>query len=204
MDLYEALRRRKMVRAYRTDPIDPEVLERVLRAGLRGPSAGFTQGVDLLVLESEADRDAFWAAETTEQWRGTHIDHRLTRQAPVIVLPLTGSKPYTDRYSEPDKAPAGLQDAGTWPVPFWWFDAGAAVMGILLAAAAEGLGALFMGVFRGTTDLREAYGFPDSIQPAGAVLLGYPLPDRPSPSLARGHRPVGNQVHRSRYATPWS
>ncbi|HUZ43342.1 MAG TPA: nitroreductase family protein [Acidimicrobiales bacterium] len=192
-----------MVRAFRPDPIDAIVLDRVIRAGLRGPSAGFTQGVDLLVLSDPADRAAFWAAETDMQWRDAHPDHEATRQAPVIVLPLTGAEPYTRRYSEPDKAAAGLEDAGAWPVPFWWFDAGAAVMAILLAATAEGLAALFMGVFRGETDLRDAFAIPAGLAPAGAVLLGHPAPDRPSPSLARGHRPVGQRVHDGHFGRPW-
>ncbi|HVA42140.1 MAG TPA: nitroreductase family protein [Acidimicrobiales bacterium] len=203
MELYESLRKRRMVRAFEPDPIDPVVLDRVVQAGLRGPSAGFTQGVDLLVLSDQADRAAFWAAETDRQWRDAHPDHETTRRAPVIALPLTGAEPYTRRYSEPDKAAAGLQDAAAWPVPFWWFDAGAAVMAILLAATAEGLGALFMGVFRGETALREAFAIPAGLAPAGAVLLGYPAHDCPSPSLARGHRPVGHRVHDGRFGRAW-
>ncbi|MHB1445688.1 MAG: nitroreductase family protein [Acidimicrobiales bacterium] len=204
MELYESLRKRRMVRAFQPDPIDPAVLDRVVQAGLRGPSAGFTQGVDLLVLSDQADRAAFWAAETDLQWRRAHPGHEATRRAPVIVLPLTGAQPYTSRYSEPDKAGAGLQDADAWPVPFWWFDAGAAVMAILLAAAAESLAALFMGVFRGETDLREAFAIPAALAPAGALLLGHPAPDRPSPSLARGHRPVAQRVHDGRFGRGWS
>jgi len=192
-----------MVRAFRPDPIEPEILDRVLRAGLRGPSAGFTQGVDLLVLTEESDRDIFWEAETDAQWRQAHPGHAATRQAPVIVLPLTGSAPYTGRYSEPDKAASGLDRREAWPVPYWWFDAGAAVMAMLLAAANEQLAALFMGVFRGQSALRAAFAFPDSLSPAGALLLGRGAPDRPSPSLARGHRPVGQRVHQGRYGRSW-
>jgi nitroreductase len=203
VDLYESLRRRRMVRAFRPDPIDPATLDRVLRAGLRGPSAGFTQGVDLLVLLDEADRRAFWDAETDPAWRDGHPDHAAARRAPVIILPVTGPGPYTERYSEPDKAKAGLQQAGAWPVPFWWFDAGAAVMAILLAATAEGLAALFMGVFHGEDAVGRIFGLPEGLAPAGAVLLGHGAADRPSPSLARGHRPVGERVHVSRYGRSW-
>ena len=203
MELYQALGRRRMVRAFHPDPIEPAVLDRVLRAGLRGPSAGFTQGVDLLVLTEEQDRHTFWEAETDPQWRSAHPDHAATRRAPAIVLPLTGSAPYTKRYSEPDKSASGLGRADAWPVPFWWFDAGAAVMAMLLAATAEDLAALFMGVFRGEAALREAFGFPEGLCPAGALLLGRGAPDRPSPSLARGHRPVGRRVHLGRYGRSW-
>ena len=192
-----------MVRAFHPDPIEPAVLDRVLRAGLRGPSAGFTQGIDLLVLTEESDCTLFWEAETDADWRRDHPGHARTRQAPAIVIPLTGSAPYTLRYSEPDKAPSGLGRAESWPVPFWWFDAGACVMAMLLAATAEGLAALFMGIFRGESSLRERFGFPPDLSPAGALLLGRGAPDRPSPSLARGHRPVPDRVHLARYGRSW-
>jgi nitroreductase len=203
VELYEALGRRRMVRAFHPDPIEPSVLDRVLRAGLRGPSAGFTQGVDLLVLTEESDRNLFWEAETDARWRQAHPGHDATRRAPVIVLPLTGSGPYTARYSESDKAASGLGRSGAWPVPFWWFDAGAAVMAMLLAATSEHLAALFMGVFRAEPALRAAFAIPDSLSPAGALLLGRGAPDRPSPSLARGHRPVGQRVHQGLYGRSW-
>ena len=52
MELADVLARRRMVRRYDPDvPVDPEALEAVLAAALRAPSAGFTQGVSLLVLD---------------------------------------------------------------------------------------------------------------------------------------------------------
>ena len=35
--------------------------------------------------------------------------------------------------------------------------------------------------------------------PIGAVALGWPAPDEPSPSLARGRRPLDDVVHRGRW-----
>lgn len=192
-----------MVRAFRPEPVPDDVLREVLRAGLRGPSAGFTQGLELLVLTSPADRALFWEAETDPQWRARHPDHEGTRRAPVVILPLTGSGPYTRRYGQADKARSGLDRAEAWPVPFWWFDAGCAVMAMLLAAVDAGLGALFMGVFRAQPRLEAEFGIPAALSPAGALLLGYPAPDRPGPSLRRGRRPVAEQVHAGRYGTGW-
>lgn len=204
MELSDALRRRRMVRAFQPAPVPGDVLGRVLSAGLRIPSAGFTQGVELLVLQSEADRAAFWELETDPGWRAAHPHHEATRRAPVLVLPLTGPEPYTRRYSEPDKAGAGLERAEAWEVPFWWLDAGCSVMAMLLTAVDEGLGALFMGLFRSRAAVAEIFGVREGLEVAGALLLGWPAPDRPSPSLARGRRPMAQQVHSGRYGRPWS
>ena len=50
MELSEAVRRRRMVRNYPDEPIDADVLDRVLAAARRAPSAGNTQALDLLVV----------------------------------------------------------------------------------------------------------------------------------------------------------
>jgi nitroreductase len=204
VETYEALRRRRMVRAFEDREVPREALARVLEAGRRAPSAGFSQGVELLVLETAGDREAFWEAATDAAWRAAHPRHEQTRRAPVIVVPLTGPGPYVERYSEPDKAGSGLDDEAGWPVPFWWVDAGFAVMAMLLAAVDEGLGALFMGVFRGEEAVRRAYGLPEEVRPVGAVLMGWPAPDRPSPSLARRRRERAAQVHAGRYGVAWT
>ena len=52
-----------MIRSYdaaRTVPA--EALDAILDAALRAPSAGFTQGVSLLVLSSATERETFWQA----------------------------------------------------------------------------------------------------------------------------------------------
>jgi len=203
METYAALRRRRMVRAFEARDVEGTVLARVLEAGRRAPSAGFTQGVELLVLRDPADRAAFWDAETDASWRAVHPDHARTRLAPAIVIPLTGSEPYTRRYSEPDKAGSGLSLADAWPVPFWWVDAGMAVMAMLTAAVDEGLGALFTGVFRGAPALRARFGLPDDLEVVGALLLGWPGAEPSGATRRRSRRPGADQVHEGGYGTPF-
>ncbi len=53
MEFAEVLRRRRMIRSYdAARPVPADALDAVLAAALRAPSAGFTQGVSLLVLSS--------------------------------------------------------------------------------------------------------------------------------------------------------
>jgi nitroreductase len=60
MDFQQVVQRRRMVRAFREEPLPHEVIERVLANGNRAPSAGFTQGYAFLVLEEASDRGRFW------------------------------------------------------------------------------------------------------------------------------------------------
>ena len=60
MDLTEVLRRRHMVRAFRPDPIPSDLLDRVLGAARRAPSAGNSDGTDLIVLEGSEETERYW------------------------------------------------------------------------------------------------------------------------------------------------
>ena len=52
MEFAEVVRRRRMVRRFDRRPVPREVIDRILDVARRGPSAGFAQGVDFLVLDT--------------------------------------------------------------------------------------------------------------------------------------------------------
>ncbi|MCL1594970.1 MAG: nitroreductase family protein, partial [Actinomycetia bacterium] len=56
MEFRDALTGRHMVRNYTDEPVDPDALARVVDAGVRSPSAGFSQGQRFVVVTNEAQR----------------------------------------------------------------------------------------------------------------------------------------------------
>lgn len=203
MEFSEVIRRRRMVRNYDPDrPIPEAVRDRLLATALRAPSAGFSQGWGFLVLETPGDRDRFWAATTDMADPHREPDAWLAalRRAPLLVVCFSHKDAYLDRYAEPDKGWAD-RDERRWPVPYWDIDAGFAAMLMLLDAVDQRLGACFFGVPPERIGaLREAFGVPAAFSPIGVVSVGYPAPDRRSPSLRRGHRPVDQVVHHGRWS----
>jgi nitroreductase len=199
VEFADVVRARRMVRNYDPDrPVPPDVVERLLAHAVRAPSAGFSQGWGFLALSDAADRDAFWAATTPP---GAPESRWLAgmRRAPLIVVPHSNKSVYLDRYAEPDKGWTD-RDESRWPVPYWHIDAGFASLLVLLTAVDEGLGACFFGIPPDrTTAYRDTFGVPADFTPIGAITVGYPAPDRRSPSLKRGHRPVDQVVHRGRW-----
>lgn len=195
MEFGDVLRRRRMVRSFEPTPVAAEVLDRILDAARRGPSAGFTQGVDFVVFEGPEQTGRYWDAALPPGERGSFPWSGLLG-APVLVLVLADKDAYLDRYAQPDKGWTDRSEAH-WPVPYWDVDAGMAAMIMLLAAVDEGLAALFFGVFSGWRRVREAFGIPARLRCVGVVALGHAGPDdRPSASLARGRRPFDDVVHR--------
>jgi nitroreductase len=202
----EVVRGRRMTRAFRPDPLPDGLLDEMVDLASRAPSAGKTQGWYAVVLEGD-DTSVFWDITLPEPRRATFRWQRLL-EAPVILLPFADPQAYVDRYAEPDKARTGLGTGPeAWPVPYWTVDASMAVMTLLLAAEDAGLGALFFGVFRGETQLRETLGVPDHLELLGAIALGFAANDADADdgagrSSARPRRRPDEIVSRGRWSPP--
>ena len=50
MEFAEVVRKRRMVRHFKPDPIDPATLDELMRLTERAPSAGFTQGQSFVLV----------------------------------------------------------------------------------------------------------------------------------------------------------
>src|SRR6478736_540891 len=86
MEFQDVVRRRKMVRSYSTEPVDPAVVDLALHNATRAPNAGFSQGWAFLVLDTPDDVRRFWVAASDDI---DHPDEWLTgmMRAPVVILP---------------------------------------------------------------------------------------------------------------------
>lgn len=197
MEFRDVIARRRMVRNYTASPVDPAAVERIVDAGRRAPSAGFSQGQAFVVVTDRADRAEIATLAGEARYVEAGFDPWISR-APVHVVVCASEEAYRRRYREPDKSPDGKEIE--WPVPYWWIDAGAALQNILLAAVDEGLAAGFLGchAMSGLADLLD---IPEEYSPIGVVTIGHPAPDQRSGSLSRGRRPVRDVIHRDRWSS---
>jgi nitroreductase len=200
MELVEAIRQRRMVRSFAPDPVDPDLVDTLLEDALRGPSAGNARGVAWVVLRG-AETAAYWDHATTPRWRRASPRYHGLSRAPVIALSLCSPEAYVERYREADKDGSGLgADAETWPIPYWFGDAGCSTMLLLLGVTGAGLAGAFLGNFRGEAALLESLGVPTGWRLFGAVLIGRPDgEDRSSASRGRRPAPGAGVIHRSHW-----
>jgi FMN reductase [NAD(P)H] len=176
VEFRELLPRRRMVRHYTGEPVRLKAVQRIAETVRRAPSAGYSQGQRLLVVTEESGRaeiarilgDAGWTQpDDREPW---------LESAPVHVLVCVREADYHDRYLRPDKLHDGEEI--DWPVPYWYVDAGAALMLVLLAAIDEGLAAGVSGVPRdAAAALRSSFGVPEDVDVVALVTVGAPAPD---------------------------
>lgn len=185
-----------MVRSFDGHPVDDAVRDRILDAGRRAPSAGFSQGTEFFVLNGPAETSRYWALTLGEEADDDAWAARI-RHAPLLVLVLSNRDAYLERYSAPDKGAIPPEEQNWW-VPYWDVDAGMAAMLMLLAAVDEGLGALFFGIDGPWEPIRDALDIPPAYRCVGLIALGHPsVDDAPSGSAAtRARRPLSEIVHR--------
>lgn len=186
MDFARTVLTRRMIRAFKPDPVPKDKIERILSIAQHYPSAGYSQEVAFIVVTDKERR------KRIRELRDLRSD------APVLLIPCVSEKVVHDRYHEPDKIRSGGREID-WPVPFWYFDVGCSCMLVFLAAVNEGLAASFagsVGIFKPGI-LRKELGIPEHYEPVGVLSLGYPdhTSDVPSPSLKRGRRPFRDFVH---------
>jgi len=201
VEFQELLPKRRMVRHYAPELVPREVVERIVGTVRRAPSAGYSQGQRLLVVMGDEARaelvriaSAGWGAERgLEPW---------LESAPVHVLVCTREDDYHERYRQEDKLVEGEEIE--WPVPFWYMDAGAAVMLILLAAIDERLVAGLTGVPKElAAELGAAFGIPEDVTIVAHVTIGVPAPDPGWSAVTsrrtKPRRPPTESVHWERW-----
>ncbi len=175
MEFREVLRRRRMVRSFETRPVDEGVLERMLRAAQRGPSAGHTQPLQLVVVRDAALRRELARASWS---RGARPD------AGALTVVFCG-----DLLREVERY--GARGAGR----YLDMDVAFAALLFMLAAVDEGLGAGFIGDFH-EEHVQAALGLPPPVVPIAMVIVGHPA----EPPHPRPWRPWPEVVHHDRYA----
>lgn len=215
MEFAEVVRRRRMVRAYTSDPVDLRVVKRALEHATRAPSAGFSQGWAFIVLDTPEAVRGFWKTQAPGAQNGGQPDRWLAGMmtAPVVVVPCSRRSAYLSRYAETDKARAGQgHDESRWPMPYWHLDTAMASLLILQSVTDAGLGGCFFGLVPDRVDaVKEVLGLVDTPDeeaphPIGAITIGHPAPlsEGARGSASRRRRILWTEVaHRGRWGAGW-
>src|SRR6266700_1232239 len=115
-----------MIRGFTTEPLPEGTADRLLAAGSRAPSAGFSQGFSFLVLEGAEQCAPFWrllyeqAAQAGEAAASEAAQVDALTAAPLVIVPMASKDVYLKRYAQPDKAWTAAHGEARWAVPYWY------------------------------------------------------------------------------------
>lgn len=184
MDLSELLRRRRMTRSFRPEPVDPALIDDLCELALRSPTAGNSAGVRMTTVATDLV-PTYLEIATDASWRASSPRYAGLSRAGAVVIITSRPRDYFERYAEVDKASSGLADPNAWAVPYWHTDAAMATMALLLLLEERGLGATLWGNFRRDRDVLAWAGASDEVLFASVLIGVSDGLDHPSKSVAR-------------------
>jgi len=158
MEVLEAIRTRRSIRKYKTDPVDDKTLVTVLEAARWAPSWANTQCWRFIVVRDGATKNKL--ADTLNE---TNPARDAIRNAPLVIVACAELGKAGRKDGEL------VTDKGDW----FMFDVALAMQNLVLAAHSLGLATVFVGRF----DAREAARIlevPQGYCVVAMTPLGYP------------------------------
>ncbi|KLU62462.1 5,6-dimethylbenzimidazole synthase [Peptococcaceae bacterium CEB3] len=177
MDFTEVIRRRRSIRAYKSDPVAKEMIEQVLEAARQAPSWKNLQCWRFIVVTERERREA-----VAQAFSPTNPGVKALLEAPHIVV-LCANPSESEVWEGKD---------------FYMLDAGLAMEHLILAATDLGLATCWQGLFH-EDKIKEALGIPPEIRVPALTPLGYPNQERNQ----RPRKLLGEIAFREVWAGPW-
>jgi nitroreductase len=166
MDLFEAIKTRRSIRKYLDKPVEGEKLQAVLEAVRQAPSWANMQCWRMVVVKEKKTKDKISELSYVESFfapKGykSNPSMKALAEAPVVIVLCA------------DPAQSGV----LWGQTYYLTDAGIAAQNLMLAARAQGLGSVFVGIYE-EEKLKTLLGIPADVRVVGLFPLGYPAEDR--------------------------
>lgn len=169
MDVLEAIKGRRSIRAFKSENVPPEIVEKLIDAARWAPSAGNIQPWEFIIVRKpEIKRRLVEAA----------LGQTFIEEAPVVIVVCANENRSSQGYGVRGKTLYCIQDTA------------AAIQSIHLTAYSLGLGTCWVGAFR-EEEARETLKIPYGIRPVAIIPVGFPA-ESPPP---RSRRPVSQIVH---------
>ncbi len=173
MDVFEAIKNRKSIRAFEKEPVTEQQIEQLIDAAKCAPSAGNIQPWEFVVVKDH---------HIKQQLSVAALNQSFIHEAPIVIVACANEARSSQGY--------GNRGANLYCIQ----DTAAAIQNILLAAHAMGLGACWVGAFR-EESVRKVLETPSHVRPVAIIPVGYPA-EEPAP---RRRRSTNEIVHRETF-----
>jgi len=163
MEVLEAVKGRRSIRRYKTDPVDDKTIELVLEAARWAPSWANTQCWRFIVVRDTSIKDKLADALKSARPEGKNPAAEAVRNAPVVIVACAELEKSGFYHGEP------TTDKGDW----YMFDVALAMQNLVLAAHSLGLGTVILGLFD-AKEVDSILEVPEGFCVVAMTPLGYP------------------------------
>ena len=168
--LKELLLNRRVVRNYLETNEEFPNLSDIPKLTIKIPTAGFSRGIEIISVENKENikKLAIYANEESYLKKGYG---KWLSNSKAIFLILINEQAYHERYKELDKQ--NQTSSSNWSVPYWYVDAGAAMMNCMLLVEETGLKSGFLGSHNMEIQkIKSLLVIPEDIEILGFVTAG--------------------------------
>ena len=168
--LKELLLNRRVVRNYLETNEEYPNLSDIPKLTIKIPTAGFSRGIEIISVENKQNikKLAIYANEESYLKKGYG---KWLSNSKAIFLILINEQAYHERYKELDKQ--NQTSSSNWSVPYWYVDAGAAMMNCMLLVEETGLKSGFLGSHNMEIQkIKSLLVIPEDIEILGFVTAG--------------------------------
>ena len=168
--LENLLNNRKVVRSYQKATVDKNNLENIAKYAIKIPTAGFSRGIEILNT-FDIEKIKFVSKIFNENYFKKNNQSPWISNSLGLFFLLINEDAYHKRYSSSDKKNA--VNSKEWDIPYWYVDAGAALMNCLLLIEEQGFASGFMGLHNiERKKIHDLFKIPSDYQIVGMVTAG--------------------------------
>ncbi len=178
MELFEAIKTRRSIRKYTSDPVDDEKVEAILEAGRWAPSWANTQCWRFIVVRDPQVKAELAGALLPFKLPDKEIDNPaigIIKETPVVIVVCAQMNQSGGPPGQPGSGEY-MTDKGDW----FMFDTALAVQNMVLAAHDMGLGTVIIGTFD-AGKVGKILGVPDGYRVVTLFPLGVPAREGKTP-----------------------
>ena len=172
MKVLEAIKGRRSIRAFKSQNVSEEIIEKIVDAARWAPSAGNIQPWEFIIVRRP---------ETKRRLAEAALGETFIEEAPVVIVVCANEDRSSQGYGIRGKTLYCIQDTA------------AAIQNIHLTAYSLGLGTCWVGAFR-EEKAREILKIPQGIRPVAIIPVGYPA-EAPSPRDRRHMSQIHNFIN---------
>ncbi|MEM2947076.1 MAG: nitroreductase family protein [Candidatus Bathyarchaeia archaeon] len=173
MDVFEAIKGRRSIRAFQSRDVPSGIVEKLIEAARWAPSAGNIQPWEFVIVRNP---------ETKKRLAEAALGQSFIEEAPVVIVVCADEERSASGYGSRGRTLYCIQDTA------------AAIQNIHLAAYAMGLSTCWVGAFR-EDEARKILKIPEGVRPVAIIPVGYPA-ESPTP---RSRRPLKQIIHYERF-----